>query len=251
MVILHTVSERIKINLPCIYFITNKINGKQYIGQTIDPFRRWKEHQSPTADEFAVQHAFIKYGNDNFIFQIIEQPATENDLNEAERWWIAHQRSLGRILYNETDGGDGIRGYHHTENDKKRMSEIRLALIASGWTPPKHTEEWKTEVSQNMIGHKRNVGKVHSPDCGHCQILRERNANNNPALKMTIETKKKMSDKKKGSKNNNAIMTEEKIIELRQLAEQGINNAELSKLFGISRTTVNDIRNYRSWKHIP
>lgn len=235
--------------IPCIYVITNKINGNQYVGQTIDPVRRWGEHQYPSIDEFTIQHAVIKYGPENFTFHIIEQPDHEDKLNEAEMWWVAYLDTYHHG-YNETEGGDGIRGYQHTEEDKKKMSEIRLALIASGWETAKHTEEWKEQISKSMKGHKRNLGKKHASDCGHCVLLRERNANNNPALHMTDATKQKMSDKKKGSKNNNAIMTEEKVIELRKLAADGISSKELSSKFGISVRNVKGIIARNSWKHI-
>jgi group I intron endonuclease len=250
MVILRGMAD--KKHIPCIYIITNKINNKQYVGKTIDPVRRWGEHKSKTkpGEGYAIDAAIRKHKIENFVFNVIEQHALEIELGVAEKWWIAHQRSIGRILYNETEGGDGISGYHHTEEDKRRMSEIRLTLIANGWQAPQHTEEWKAETHQRMLGHKRNVGKQHLPDCGHCAILRERNANNNPALKMTDETKHKMSEKKKGSKNNNAIMTEEKVIELRQLAEQNIPDQELAIKYGISVRNVRGIRNRNSWKHI-
>jgi group I intron endonuclease len=237
--------------IPCIYLITNKINGKQYIGQTTNPMRRWNEHRAETdeGEGYAITAAFRKYGAQNFTFHIIEQPPIE-ELNEAEIWWIAHQKSNGIILYNETEGGYGIRGYSHTQKTRDLISDKRNALIASGWITPKHTKEWKTKISARIMGHKWNVGKKHKPDCGHCAILRERNANNNPALNMTQTTKDKMRDKKLGSKNNNAIMTEETVLELRKLASEGVSNEELALKFGISVRNVKEIKERNSWKHI-
>ena len=53
--------------MSCIYMHKNKINGKVYIGQTIqdDPNKRWKNgHNYKTCTFFA--HAIKKYGWNNF-----------------------------------------------------------------------------------------------------------------------------------------------------------------------------------------
>ena len=60
-----------------IYKITNKINGKCYIGQSNDIHRRWKQELAPNAKlNPHLARAFEKYGIDNFEFEIIEEPAT-------------------------------------------------------------------------------------------------------------------------------------------------------------------------------
>lgn len=57
-----------------IYRITNKINNKNYIGQAISVSRRWSDHRravllnKPTQ---IIHHAMIKYGLENFEFEII------------------------------------------------------------------------------------------------------------------------------------------------------------------------------------
>ena len=57
-----------------IYKITNKINGKCYIGQSNDIHRRWKQELAPNAKlNPHLARAFEKYGIDNFEFEIIEE----------------------------------------------------------------------------------------------------------------------------------------------------------------------------------
>ena len=61
-----------------IYKITNKLNNKSYIGQTIDIERRWRSHKTepfnPNSDAYNTlfYRAIRKYGIDSFIFEIID-----------------------------------------------------------------------------------------------------------------------------------------------------------------------------------
>lgn len=95
-----------------IYKITNTINGKCYIGQSIDIYYRWYTHQNPktwAADSGkALYKAFVKYGIENFTFEIIEE-CTRGQLDSREKYWVNHFHSYGKG-YNMTKGGQG--NYH-------------------------------------------------------------------------------------------------------------------------------------------
>ena len=56
-----------------IYKITNKINGKCYIGQSIDIIKRWKTEYKWYQINKHLLAAFNKYGLENFNFEIIEE----------------------------------------------------------------------------------------------------------------------------------------------------------------------------------
>ena len=70
-----------------IYCYTNKINGKKYVGQTINAEQRYNAHksnyQNPNNTEYnsLIHKAFRKYGLDNFTFEILELCEIEK-LNE-------------------------------------------------------------------------------------------------------------------------------------------------------------------------
>ena len=90
-----------------IYKITNKINGKCYIGQTTDYNRRFREHKSLGYDskekDKALYLAFKKYGIENFDFEVIEDKTV--NYNEREKYWIAYYNAYTNG-YNMTEGGD-------------------------------------------------------------------------------------------------------------------------------------------------
>lgn len=95
-----------------IYKITNKINNKCYIGQTIkNAEERWKEHKShafgthPNDINKTLYKAIRKYGLENFIFEVLQDNIeTYEQLDKAEIYWIDFYNSFIKG-YNETFGG--------------------------------------------------------------------------------------------------------------------------------------------------
>lgn len=99
-----------------IYKIENLINGKIYIGKSIDIQKRFRSHindsfnENKSSYEHLIHKAIRKYGVDNFSFDVIEQ-CDDNILNEREIYWISFYGCC--VLdgndkgYNMTRGGDG------------------------------------------------------------------------------------------------------------------------------------------------
>lgn len=53
-----------------IYVITNKVNGKKYVGQTTKPIeKRFQQHMNPSSKCTLLAKAVQKYGKDSFIIQ--------------------------------------------------------------------------------------------------------------------------------------------------------------------------------------
>lgn len=71
-----------------IYKITNKINGKFYIGQAEDIYHRFRTHFWAHGDHHnsAIDAAIHKYGLENFDLEILEECSKEQ-LNEREIYW--------------------------------------------------------------------------------------------------------------------------------------------------------------------
>ena len=90
-----------------IYCIENLINGKRYVGQSIDVYRRWSSHrnESVVSRDYFLYQAFRKYGIENFCFFILEE-CNEEALNEREIYWIKQFDTFNNG-YNMTLGGAG------------------------------------------------------------------------------------------------------------------------------------------------
>ena len=85
-----------------IYKIENKINGKIYIGQSNNIYKRWYSHKNSLRrnvhDNDYLQNAWNKYGEENFEFSIVE--ICENDvdvLNSREQFYIDNLMLLIKI----------------------------------------------------------------------------------------------------------------------------------------------------------
>ena len=103
-----------------IYKITNKINNKCYIGQTVKNYQeRFRQHQlNYTKDYFSqivLYQAFKKYGIENFLFEVLEEIDKEK-LDEREKYWISYYDSY-RNGYNSTLGGRLVELYNWDEDD--------------------------------------------------------------------------------------------------------------------------------------
>lgn len=92
--------------MPCIYKITNTINGKVYIGQTIQPLdKRWSQHKRSARSKEAcsIHRAIAKYGEENFTIECLCNCSIE-ELDRLEKKYIEDYNSYSGG-YNETHGG--------------------------------------------------------------------------------------------------------------------------------------------------
>lgn len=119
--------------MPCIYKITNTVNGKVYIGQTAKTAKiRFGEHRRMARYKknnscSRLYCAMNKYGEKSFIVETIEE-CSEDKLNEREMYWIAEYDSF-KNGYNCTLGGEGHKNrnaddYIKLWNDGFLISEI-------------------------------------------------------------------------------------------------------------------------------
>ena len=103
-----------------IYKITNKLNNKVYIGQTIQkPIERFYQHCAKKCDKYilnmVIHKAIFKYGKDNFTFEVIEE-VPRQQLNEREEYWIKYYNSY-TDGYNSTKGGQkGNKPFKNIDN---------------------------------------------------------------------------------------------------------------------------------------
>lgn len=125
-----------------IYLIRNKVNGKGYVGQSINYQERFRSHCKPSSakDGSLIDMAIQKYGPDNFSVELLESQV--DNYNERERFWIKKCGTLAPHGYNIEEGGNvppsksgfdhpnsAIKNSEHLRNIKDLLITTRLSLM--------------------------------------------------------------------------------------------------------------------------
>jgi group I intron endonuclease len=145
-----------------VYLITNKVNGKIYVGKWLRQYarQRWATHKCH-AVSFAggkrnhLQAAIRKYGPDAFMVSEIDRATTAREVAELETYYIDALCSYNsHIGYNKTHGGEGG---EWTEERKKQWSVERKSLHI------KLSPETREKIRQSKLGEKNPFfGKTHT-----------------------------------------------------------------------------------------
>ena len=216
-----------------IYKFTNKINGKIYIGQTVDEKRRLSEHKrcSKKKGNPSFHKAIEKYGWDNFEYKILFKGHCNNEqdlintLNFKEIISIKYFDSYNKKKsYNLTFGGGGQLGFKLTEETKQKISDSRKGeknpmFGKRGKDSPNYGKtktlslETKQKISESLKGEKNPFyGKHHTDETKKKISDSVKKTLSNPAIKEKIsnslklafsKSKVKKSDSKKGERNRN------------------------------------------------
>jgi len=214
-----------------VYLITNRINGKVYVGKTtLSLEQRWKQHldNAKYGRDFYFYNAIRKYGSSAFELQVVAQTETSEDLAQLEMQIIQQYQSFNRDKgYNSTLGGEGevpnavtrlkmsearkvwhennqhpFLGKHHSESSiaKLKKSRSKYTVTTSRLGIPRNTplsEETKRNMSEAA---KRR---------GFCQdnIEKMRHANRGRKRVFSAESRLKMSEAAKSRKNKQISST--------------------------------------------
>lgn len=114
-----------------IYKITNIVNNKVYIGQSLNPQDRFISHMGKHSSSKSISNDVDIYGKGSFKLDIIEYV---DNFQERERYWINYYREKGYDLYNSTKGGEEPPTFYGEENgtciysDEIRDKTIELLL---------------------------------------------------------------------------------------------------------------------------
>lgn len=149
-----------------IYKITNRINGKVYIGQTIYTLEhRWKQHLKNARNGVKTHFysAIRKYGEENFEPEIICSADTKEELNLLETHYIQEYNSID-VGYNMIDGGNNnvmfipyVKQHHKevvcSEEIRHKVSEGMKRKIAKGeFFKPEHRQKLSDKAKGNTNG---------------------------------------------------------------------------------------------------
>lgn len=180
-----------------IYKVTNIVNGKCYVGKTINFKKRlWKYKSDVKLKKYPniiLHNAIRKYGWNNFQWEILKNNIDDVlILNVIETFMIMiHSSHISEGGYNMTWGGEGgdtftnnprkneLRKIYSNQNKGKHPSEeTKERMRISAKTRPPVSEETKRKKSISMMG--KNLGDsngARKPGIGKkiSEILKNRN----------------------------------------------------------------------------
>lgn len=161
-----------------IYKINNEVNGKFYIGSSVDLKKRRRDHLRELRDGIhrnnRLQNSFNKYGERNFKFSIIEYVENEKVLREKEQHWIDKTDACNRYKgfninrlatgggnYEEDNGNYGNKGIKNPLS--KQVAQIDPATL-------KVIKIWgaSIEIKRELDFHSGNI-------CNICTLIEEKN----------------------------------------------------------------------------
>ena len=164
-----------------IYCVTNLVNGKQYVGQTVD--------NRKVGHGLAITDAYKKYGKEVFEYEkICTGVANRNTLNYLERFWIATHNTIAPNGYNIESGGTN-KG-EVAESTKQKLRELNLGRVVP--------MDVRKKISESLKGSKNPFyGKTHSAEA----LAKISAANVGKTVVISEEAKKKIGAANAGINN--------------------------------------------------
>ena len=211
----------LKPTTPVIYKIRNVVNQKFYVGSTINMKERLKTHRNRLRRDRHhsphLQAAWNKYGEECFVFEVVEEISSVEALQAAEDVWLAEH--VGKPhCYNTSKFSDapwrGVPKELHPNYGRARTPEEVAAisssvkqLYAEGFSPRTgltHNEETRAKISAKVQAALANgkSGKFIPSEETRLRMSQALKGNQNAKGHVrTEEHRKKLAEANKGNQN--------------------------------------------------
>ena len=250
-----------------IYKIENKVNGKVYIGQSIDIEHRWSGHKSKLRNNKHqndyLQKSWNKYGEDNFDFSVICE-CNKEDLDNKEIYYIDYYKSTdSKYGYNLREGGESgtmtettikkLRGLGSTlsqddvrhikmliyllmdRNEIVKMYDVSPKVLTAisqgknwGYVLPELNDKIHN-LKQTMIDERNQMIVSHYDNGLSIVEIVELTGLSTSIVEKAVYKYRNIKSKDKQMDKYNKIF---------ELHNQGINNYQISKIVEVSPSTV-------------
>lgn len=140
---------------PGVYQIRNLVNGKVYVGLTVNLKNRWYGHKKDLRKGVHcnphLQSSWWEYGEENFAFEVLEEVVDRSLLSGLERGFISKLNSADPSFgYNLSTGGES--GFHRSRETAEKIGASNRGKV--------RTPEMKTHMRSVKAG--QGKGRVKS-----------------------------------------------------------------------------------------
>lgn len=146
-----------------IYTLSNPLTNEiRYIGQTQNTLKSRLQCHLNRKDKTYRTNWIQSLLKDNIIpeIKLICETTDYKTCLELEIFYIKKYKDEGYRLVNATDGGDGCIGYKHTEETKKKLSEIAIKRMKDSATINEFSETgkkvWNNKTETEKINNQLN-----------------------------------------------------------------------------------------------
>lgn len=252
-----------------IYRCLSKITEMSYIGQIFGAHqtleRRWRQHCHPTerTRNLHLEKAIQEQGIDKFQITILDCALTKPELDFKEKFYISLFDTYEHG-YNGTRGGNapGIDSLIKMSRAKQGKLPINLSKLHISNKGRKHSPETCRKIGDKHRGKtvseetRQKIRKIH---LGKKMPPRSDEAKQKMKEIMTgrkITWGDKISETRlrlklaEGINNPSAKLTEQQVLKIREMYNQGVSKSELAKLFNAGWTTISRVVKRETWCHL-
>lgn len=218
-----------------IYRIYNKINNKNYIGQSIDIFSRFQQHYDESfKSDYPLYSDIRKYGITNFIF-IIEKTCKINELQFYEQYFIDFYNSIEQG-YNQVNA---IQSKNTQELQIDKIKQIIELLENSSLS-----YDNISEITETSYATVFNVNTCKSWTSLHNYI-------NNIREERRKSLNEDSYSNQEGELNPNSKLTEANVKEIIELLlNTPLTYKEIAKRYNVQPGAIKDINCKKSWNFL-
>jgi GIY-YIG catalytic domain len=230
-----------------LYLITNLVNQKVYVGQTISGIkRRWSSHKSAArhGSPWIIHKAIRKYGSESFAIQLLNQYNTREALDKAEiRHITRYRKKLGhKNVYNIMEGGKTPR---LTKKQRRAMSKARMgySLFAKlNWTL---VATIRAKYATGRFSW-RALARIYNVTHGSIgRIIR-----NETYRRADYKYVKRKNHAARGNTHPSSKLQAKDVRKALVLKKRGMTYKAIAEIFAVNKTTISSIFYGQSWTHI-
>jgi len=144
-----------------IYKIINIVNNKFYVGSAVDLKRRKRRHFSELRtgkhNNRYLQAAWVKYGEQAFVFVVVEELSEDADLLAAENVWLKEHVGKDYCYNIGVDAVAPTLGWSGEKSPTWGRKRTPKELAAQSWKGRTHSEKAKAAIRASLIGKPKSA----------------------------------------------------------------------------------------------